>query len=63
MKSHIRTGLAGLAAGLIIGIGGTAGVVQLAKAPAARLVAQVELLPLPAGSDRTGGPVTASRAR
>ncbi len=39
--------LAGVAAGLIIGIGGTAGVVQLTKAPATRTVAQVELAPLP----------------
>ena len=66
MKSHIRTGLAGLAAGLIIGIGGTAGVVQLAKAPAARLVAQVELLPLPASrqfGDATGTAVMRATAR
>ena len=39
--------LAGVAAGLIIGIGGTAGVVQLTKAPPTRTVAQVELAPLP----------------
>jgi Anti-sigma-K factor rskA len=39
--------LAGLAAGLIIGVGGTAGVAQLTKAPATRLVAQIELSPLP----------------
>lgn len=38
---------AGLAAGLIIGIGGTAGVAQLTKAPGARVVAQIELRPLP----------------
>jgi Anti-sigma-K factor rskA, C-terminal len=38
---------AGLAAGLILGIGGTAGVAQLTKAPATRLVAQIELSPLP----------------
>ena len=42
------TVLAGLAAGLIIGVGGTVGVVQLTKAPATRVVAQVELSPLPA---------------
>ncbi len=47
-RGRLATGLAGLAAGLIIGIGGTAGVVQLTRAPAARVVAQVELLPLPA---------------
>jgi hypothetical protein len=35
-----------LAAGLIIGIGGTAGVVQLTRAPAAGVVAQIELTPL-----------------
>jgi hypothetical protein len=36
-----------LAAGLIIGIGGTAGVVQLTRAPATRVVAHIELAPLP----------------
>jgi Anti-sigma-K factor rskA len=46
-RGRLATGLAGLAAGLIIGIGGTAGVVQLAKAPPARVVAQIALLPLP----------------
>ena len=54
---RLATGLAGLAAGLIIGIGGTAGVVQLTKAPAARVEVQVELLPLPASGqfqDATG---------
>jgi hypothetical protein len=45
---RLATGLAALAAGLIIGVGGTAGVVQLTKAPATRVVAQVELLPLAA---------------
>ena len=58
--------LAGLAAGLIIGIGGTAGVAQLAKAPATRVVAQVELLPLPAFpqfQDATGTAVMRSADR
>ena len=50
-RGRLATGLAGLAAGLIIGIGGTAGIAQLTKAPATRVVAQVELLPLP-----TSGP-------
>jgi Anti-sigma-K factor rskA len=44
---RLAAGLAGLAAGLIIGIGGTAGVAQLTKAPATRVVAQIELRPLP----------------
>jgi anti-sigma-K factor RskA len=44
---RLVTALAGLAAGLIIGIGGTAGVVQLTRAPASRVVAQIELYPLP----------------
>jgi hypothetical protein len=39
--------LAGLAAGLIIGIGGTIGVVELTRPPATRVVAQVQLSPLP----------------
>jgi anti-sigma-K factor RskA len=47
-RRRLVTALAGLAAGLIIGIGGTVGVVQLTKAPAARVVAQIELSPLPA---------------
>jgi len=56
-RGRLATGLAGLAAGLIIGIGGAAGLVQLTKAPATRVVAQVELLPLPASGpfgDATG---------
>ena len=60
------TGLAGLAAGLIIGIGGTAGVVQLTETPAARVVAQVELLPLPASGqfqDAAGTAVMRAAAR
>jgi Anti-sigma-K factor rskA len=46
-RGRLATALAGLAVGLIIGIGGTAGIVQLNQAPATRVVAQVELLPLP----------------
>ena len=46
-RGRLAAGLAGLAAGLIIGIGGMAGIVQLTKAPAPRLVAQIELSPLP----------------
>jgi hypothetical protein len=47
-RGRLTTALAGLAAGLIIGIGGTAGIVQLTRAPATRVVAQIELSPLPA---------------
>jgi hypothetical protein len=47
-RGRLATVVAGLAAGLIIGVGGTVGVVQLTKAPAARVVAQIELSPLPA---------------
>ena len=46
-RSRLAIGLAGLAAGLIIGIGATAGVVRLTSAPATRVIAQVELSPLP----------------
>jgi hypothetical protein len=46
-RGRLATALAGLAAGLIIGIGGTAGIVQLTRAPATRVVAQIELSPLP----------------
>jgi hypothetical protein len=47
-RRRLATALAGLAAGLIIGVGGTVGVVQLTKAPATHVVAQIELRPLPA---------------
>jgi hypothetical protein len=47
-RGRLTTALVGLAAGLIIGIGGTAGIVQLTRAPATRVVAQIELSPLPA---------------
>jgi anti-sigma-K factor RskA len=56
-RGRLAAGLAALAAGLIIGVGGTAGIVQLTKAPATRVVAQVELLPLAASGqfgDATG---------
>ncbi len=46
-RRRLATALGGLAAGLIIGIGGTAGIAQLTKAPATRVVAQIELSPLP----------------
>jgi len=46
-RGRLATALGGLAAGLIIGIGGTAGIAQLTKAPATRVVAQIELSPLP----------------
>ncbi len=46
-RGRLATGLVGLAAGLIIGIGATAGIAQLTKAPATRVVAQIELSPLP----------------
>jgi hypothetical protein len=46
-RRRLAVALAGLAAGLIVGIGGTAGVVQLAQAPATRVVAQIQLSPLP----------------
>jgi hypothetical protein len=46
-RRRLAAALAGLAAGLIIGIGGTAGVVQLTRAPVTRVVAQIGLYPLP----------------
>lgn len=46
-RGRLAVGLAALAAGLIIGIGATAGVVQLTKAPPASVVARIELTPLP----------------
>jgi hypothetical protein len=46
-RQRLATGLAGLAAGLIIGIAGTAGIVRLTQAPATRVVAQIALSPLP----------------
>jgi len=47
-RRPLAAALAGLAAGLIIGVGGAAGVAQLTQAPAPQLVAHIELSPLPA---------------
>lgn len=47
-RGRLTTALAGIAAGLIIGIGGTAAIAQLTRAPAIHVVAQIELSPLPA---------------
>jgi len=58
-RGRLVTALAGLAAGLIIGVGGTAGVVQLTKAPATRVVAQIELSSLPAFPQWQGATGTA----
>jgi hypothetical protein len=58
-RRRLATVLAGLAAGLIIGIGGTAGVIQLTKAPTTRVVAQIELSPLPAFPQWQGATGTA----
>jgi Anti-sigma-K factor rskA len=44
---RLAAGLAGLAAGLVVGIAGTAGLVRLDSAPPARVIARVELRPLP----------------
>jgi anti-sigma factor RsiW len=46
-RRRLASALAGLAAGVIIGIGGAAGVAQLAQAPPAPVVARIELSPLP----------------
>jgi hypothetical protein len=46
-RRRLAAGLAGLAAGLIIGIAGAAGVVRLTQAPATRVVAEIALSPLP----------------
>jgi len=58
-RRRLVTLFAGLAAGLIIGVGGTVGVVQLTKAPATRVVAQIELSPLPAFPQWQGATGTA----
>ncbi len=58
-RGRLATVLAGVAAGLIIGIGGTAGVIQLTKAPTTRVVAQIELSPLPAFPQWQGATGTA----
>jgi hypothetical protein len=47
-RGRLAATVAGLAAGLIVGVAGTAGIVQLTKAPASRVVAQIALSPLPA---------------
>jgi hypothetical protein len=56
---RLSTAVAGLAAGLIIGIGATAGIAQLTRAPATRVVAQIELSPLPAFPQWQGATGTA----
>ena len=64
-RRRLVTMIAGLAAGLIIGVGGTVGVVQLTRAPATRVVAQIELSPLPAfpqWQDATGTAVMRAAA-
>ena len=58
-RGRLVTALAGAAAGLIIGIGATVGIVQLTKAPATRVVAQIELSPLPAFPQWQGATGTA----
>jgi len=46
-RRRLTVALAGLAAGLIIGVGGAVTVAQLTSAPATRVVAQIELRSLP----------------
>jgi len=46
-RGRLASALVGLAAGVIIGIGGGVGVAQLSQAPPARVVARIELSPLP----------------
>jgi anti-sigma-K factor RskA len=46
-RRRLASALAGLAAGLIIGIGGGVGVAQLGQTPSTHVVAQIELNPLP----------------
>lgn len=46
-RGRLASALAGLAAGVIIGIGGGIGVAQVSQAPPARVVARIELSPLP----------------
>jgi hypothetical protein len=45
-RRRLTVALAGLAAGLIIGIGGTVAVAQLTSAPATRVVAEIDLRPV-----------------
>jgi Anti-sigma-K factor rskA len=58
-RGRLTVAIAGIAAGLIIGIGGTAGIVQLTRAPDTRVVAQIELSPLPAFPQWQGATGTA----
>jgi len=46
-RGRLASAMAGLAAGVIIGIGGGVAVSQLSPAPSARVVARIELSPLP----------------
>jgi len=45
-RRRLTVALAGLAAGLVIGIGGTVAVTQLTSAPATRVVAEIDLRPV-----------------
>jgi hypothetical protein len=46
-RGRLASAMAGLAAGVIIGIGGGIGVAQVSQVPPARVVARIELSPLP----------------
>ena len=46
-RGRLASAMAGLAAGVIIGIGGGIGVAQVSQVPSARVVARIELSPLP----------------
>jgi hypothetical protein len=46
-RRRLARALVGVAAGLVIGIGGTIGVAQVVKSPPAHVVARIELSPLP----------------
>jgi hypothetical protein len=46
-RGRLAVGVAGLAAGLVIGIGATAGIAHLTSSPASPVIAQVPLRPLP----------------
>jgi hypothetical protein len=46
-RRGLRVAIAGAVAGLIVGIGGTVAVTQLARPPASQVVAEIELRPLP----------------
>jgi len=59
-RGRLAVGVAGLAAGLVIGIGATAGIAHLTSSPATSVIARVALRPLPQFPEWSGASGTAT---